>query len=138
MSVKITKKGGVAKAVAKYEDGEVRVGVTKKTYRRKDGKSNAQLLGYHQFGGPNLPARRPLDVLKTSQEFKNAVARGVRVGDLHLAGAAGAAIVQARIRAGLEPELAPGTMAKRKVNTSDPTPLIDTQQMINAITYEVK
>lgn len=138
MSVKITRKGGVAKAVAKYTDGEVRVGVTKKTYRRSDGKSNAQLLGYHQFGGRNIPARRPLDVLKTSQEFKTAIARGVKAGDLHLAGAAGAAIVQAKIRSGLEPKLAHGTMERRKVNTSDPTPLIDTEQMINAITYEVK
>lgn len=141
MSVTVRRTGNYAKALAKYEGmPTLMIGVPRKNSPRDDDTTNAMLLGYHQFGTKNMPARRPLDVLKTDQGFKDALRIAVKLhepGVMKLAGVYGVDAIKASIRAGLDPAVTPGTLVGRKVSTN-PTPLIDTSQFINSIGYEVK
>lgn len=65
---------------------------------------------------------------------------------LHAAGTTAVSAVKNRIVAGLQPPLSPVTIALRRARTpsrkarvaSDTTPLVDTAQMLNSISYVVK
>ena len=142
MSVKVTRRGNYVKAIAKYEGLPVlRIGVPRRNSPRDDDTTNAMLLGYHQFGGPNLPARKPLSVLETDPGFKDALRLAVKLAEpaaMRLAGEVGVNAVRGAIEAGLSPAVKADTVKSRRINTSDSTPLIDTRQLINSIGYEVK
>lgn len=140
MSVTIKRYGSYAKHIAKYENvPTLKIGVPRKNAKRSDGTSNAMLLGYHQFGGPNLPARGPLNVLRTDPGFRDALVLAVKLGvGMELAGEVGVAAVKDAIRAGLPPPITLATLQSRKVNKTDRTPLIDTGEFIESIGYEVK
>ena len=65
---------------------------------------------------------------------------------LHAAGTTAVSAVKNRIVAGLQPPLSPVTIARRRARTpsrqarsqSDTTPLVDTAQMLNSISYVIK
>lgn len=144
MTVKVYKRGSYTKAIAKYTDlPQIRVGVPRRNSPRHDGSgvTNAVLLGLHQYGGNNFPARRPLTVLETSKPFLASINVAIAAGTqaaFEVAGQAGADIVKASIMSGLPPPVTEGTMKSRKENKTDNTPLIDTHRLLNAIGYEVK
>lgn len=141
MSVRITRNGSYVKALTRYEGlPTLQIGVTRKNSPRDDDTTNAMLLGYHQFGTENMPARRPLDVLKTDKGFKDAIRIAVKLaepGVMKLAGVYGVDAVKGAIRAGLTPAVQKSTIDGRRVS-KESTPLIDTEQFVNSISFEVK
>ena len=110
------------------------------------GLSNADIWIIHELGAPdaNIPARAPLrttfeqklDELKGMQ-YKLAKALLNDKMDVHRAfnilGAWGAAAIKATIKAGLPPPNAASTIRRK----GSSVPLIDTGQLINAVTWAV-
>lgn len=110
------------------------------------GKSNATILAYHEFGGPNgndppkrMPVRRGL--LKAQRQINATFRAGVEKIHAGSAGAnaameaVGEVVVRAikdGIRSGLSPALRPSTLAKPG---RDPRgiPLLDTEQLLDSI-----
>jgi len=141
MSVKITRNGNYVKALSRYDNlPTLHLGVTRKNSPRDDDTTNAMLLGYHQFGTENMPARRPLNVLKTDKGFRDALRIAVKLaepGVMKLAGVYGVDAIKGAIMAGLSPAVKASTIDDRR-ESKDPTPLIDTKQFINSISFEVK
>lgn len=115
--------------------------------RRKVAKAKYSLLEVaivHEFGGGHVPARsfiratvdeRKSDILKLQRAVLLRVVDGSLTEAQGLAqiGAAVAAMVQARIVAGIDPPLAPSTIARKKSSK----PLIHTGQLRSAITFAV-
>lgn len=141
MSVKVRRTGNYVKHITKYEGlPTLHIGVPRANSPRDDGTTNAMLLGYHQFGTKNMPARRPLDTLKTDNDFLSALRIAVKLaepGVMAFAGVVGVDAVKKAISDGLSPDVTAATIKSRKVS-KDPTPLIDTRQFINSIGYEIK
>lgn len=133
--------------------------------RRESGEpSNAQLGYLHENGSPanNLPARPFLvpgvrNAQKQVEHRLKAAARAALEGEtgrmnrnLHAAGMEAMISVQRKLQSGPFVPLAPGTIAarrrrsagssyRRKATTAeDVKPLIDTAQMLRAVTYVVR
>jgi hypothetical protein len=122
--------------------------------------SNATLGYIHEHGNPinNIPARPWLGPgvegskaawLRYMQQAGEAALQGEpgRMDKaLHAAGTTAVSAVKNRIVAGLQPPLSPVTIARRRARTpsrqarsqSDVTPLVDTAQMLNSISYVIK
>lgn len=123
------------------------VGVTAKTNSRSGKFSNAELAAIHEFGSParNIPERsflrKPLinNAAVIANLAKNAVGKFI-TGQITAEAALGALGEEAKniskvaIAEGITPALKPATI-KRKKSTK---PLIDTGQLLNSITYEVR
>lgn len=123
------------------------VGVTAKTNGRSGEFSNAELAAIHEFGSPahNIPERsflrKPLisNAAVIANLAKNAVGKFI-TGQITAEAALGALGEEAKnisrvaITEGITPTLKPATI-KRKKSTK---PLIDTGQLLNSITYEVR
>jgi hypothetical protein len=114
----------------------------------------------HEHGNPinNIPARPWLGPgvegskaawLRYMQQAGEAALQGEpgRMDKaLHAAGTTAVSAVKNRIVAGLQPPLSPVTIARRRARTpsrqarsqSDTTPLVDTAQMLNSISYVIK
>jgi hypothetical protein len=114
-----------------------------------DGLNNVKLAQYHEFGGSNgnPPERSFLrsTMVKNSKKYINLVAKqskkfyeaGVSPKDfLGLVGQRVAADVKLTIKKKIPPPLTEETMARKRKNSS--TPLVDTSQLINSITYVVR
>lgn len=115
------------------------------------GKSNAEVLAYHEFGGPNgddpperMPVRRGLR--KASRQINRQFASGVK--KIHRGSAGAEAVAEALgevavkaikdgIKAGLPPPLAESTLAKPGRDARG-IPLLDTGQLIESIEAKVE
>jgi phage gpG-like protein len=130
----------------------VRVGILsdspKKAREGATGKlSLLEVAALHEFGAPeaNIPQRSfiraTIDEKRADIErLQFAVAKRVALGEiteaqaLNALGAKVAGWVKARIAAGIGPELAPATIAKKKSSK----PLVDTGQLRSSITHVVE
>ena len=142
------------KGLAEIGGVEVKAGIIGDVAQQQHGNSgltNAELGAVHEFGGGNVPERsflrssfdanRPKydDLLRKLEQAVYMNRAGVR-GALDLLGSTMAADMRARIRAGIAPALAPATIARKTaLGRKDPAlALVDTRQLINAISSEVQ
>lgn len=122
------------------------VGPEAATARGDGGMTNADIWIIHELGAPEagIPARAPLrktfdakiDELKGMQlKLSKLLLNGKVDVDraFNILGAWGAAAIKATIKAGLEPPNAPSTIARK----GSSTPLVDTGQLINSVTWAV-
>jgi len=134
-----------------------------KPRRSRDGKkeiNNATLLFIHEHGSPaaNIPARPSLHpgIRESKREWGEHLKEAAKaaleskesqmIKSFHKAGMVASAAVKKKIIAGIPPPLKPITVALRRQRhpsrkATDPrhvTPLVDTAQMLNAITYVVQ
>lgn len=137
---------------------EVLIGIPDTAANRSDGAISNAALGYiHEFGSPinNIPARPFLvpgvtnsrdqwlpRMEKAGQAAMNYDEGGMDIG-LNQAGTIAVSAVKRTIQSKIPPPLKPATIAARQRRTPsrtsvDTTPLIDTGQMINSITYVVR
>lgn len=111
------------------------------------GASNLELAAIHEFGTRDgrIPERAPLR--RGLERGRGRVGVALEAGAkailggsgsvqkaLGQAGAVAAAEVKSAIRAGLEPALKPATVARK----GSSTPLVDTGQLINSVTWAVR
>ena len=111
----------------------------------RDGLTNVMLGTIHEFGTANIPERSFLrstfdeNYKKYIQEynalFTKAIASGDLKGNLMLLGEKVRSDVLKKIKSKLQPALSAATIAKKG---GEDTPLIDTGQMWNAISVEVR
>ncbi|KLU15081.1 MULTISPECIES: hypothetical protein [Xenorhabdus] len=127
---------------------KVVVGVPASKNHRDDetGRSNAEVAAAHEFGVPgHIPERSFLR--STLQENKEGAVRflvnGIRQAledntdtkqPFELVGRQMAGQVQRNIQAGINPPLNPKTIKRKKSSK----PLLDTGQLLQSITYEVR
>jgi len=148
------------------QDGGI-AGSDSKEQRRDDGaggiRSNATLGYIHEHGAPsaNIPARpwlgpgveesrdRWLSYMRQAAEAALSLtndSQSVMERGLHAAGMTAVSSTKRRIVDGLQPELSQRTIDRRRARTPsrqaqtsvDVTPLVDTAQMLNSITYVIK
>lgn len=145
------KKNTLPALIRKLKMGEsgmsVTIGVQGKDAgaKKEGGLTNVQVASYHEFGTENIPQRsfiRSNDEKNKAQykkviaEIKDKIIFGQMKVDqgLGLLGEKVRADIQAGIRAGIEPALSEKTIKAK----GSSVPLIDTGQLIQAITYDVK
>lgn len=123
------------------------VGVTAKSNARNDELTNADLAMIHEFGSPahNIPERsflrKPLinNAEAVANLAKNAIGKFI-AGEISLETALGYVGEEAKgiskeaVTNGISPALKPATIKRKKSSK----PLIDTGQLLNSITYEVR
>ncbi|WP_298036430.1 hypothetical protein [uncultured Campylobacter sp.] len=123
------------------------VGVTAKSNARSDELTNADLAMIHEFGSPahNIPERsflrKPLinNAEAVANLAKNAIGKFI-AGEMSAAEALGVIGEEAKgiskeaVTNGISPALKPATIKRKKSSK----PLIDTGQLLNSITYEVR
>ena len=133
--------------IAELKGLSVVVGVTAKSNARSDEITNADLAMIHEFGSPahNIPERsflrEPLinNAEAVANLAKNAIGKFI-AGEISLETALGyvgeeaKGISKAAVADGISPALKPATIKRRKSSK----PLIDTGQLLNSITYEVR
>lgn len=138
--------------LGKAKNAHVKVGVLESqgATTSSDGETTlAELAAIHEFGAPraNIPARSFLRATFTQDpgregvsKMLNSLARGIIAERLEVKealdrlGAWAVAQVKRRIKAHIPPPLKPATIKAK----GSSTPLVDTGQLINAITWEVK
>lgn len=123
------------------------VGVTAKSNARSDELTNADLAMIHEFGSPvhNIPERsflrKPLinNAETVANLAKTAIGKFI-AGEISLEAALGYVGEEAKgiskeaVTNGISPALKPATIKHKKSSK----PLIDTGQLLNSITYEVR
>ena len=133
--------------IAELKGLSVVVGVTAKSNARSDGLTNADLAMIHEFGSPahNIPERsvlrKPLinNAEAVANLAKNAIGKFI-AGEMSLETALGYVGEEAKgiskeaVTNGISPALKPATIKHKKSSK----PLIDTGQLLNSITYEVR
>lgn len=147
----------VLEGIAKMKSESLLVGIPEaETERGGSQVTNAQIGYWMEYGSParNIPARPWLvpgvkaAEPRTSKQFKKAGQDALR-GDTHAyaqrindAGLEAVSVIKNRIVAGIGQPLANATLHKRKTRKESPhegeTPLIDTGQFLNSITYTIK
>jgi hypothetical protein len=130
-------------------DAGVKVGVLSSGPEREegDGVSMVELAAIHEFGAPRAGIPERSFIRRAMRENEGAlarvmtrVARQIINDDLSIAEALevlghwGVSAIKATIKSGVTPELAPATIARKKSSK----PLVDTGQLINAITFAIK
>src|SRR4051812_46011538 len=154
------------KALRELVRTKVMVGIPSDKNTRKDQMTNA-VLGYiHEFGSPihNIPAHAWLvpGVKASEKQWTNYLQQAAKLAfegkpaavdrAFHAAGTVAVGSVKTRITAGIAPPLAELTKqrrrAKHKNTKAGPsvlpqrfggfTPLVDTAQMLNSITYSIQ
>ena len=158
----------IKKAMRELSRTTVMVGIPESKNKRKSpDKMNNATLGYiHEYGSPanNIPARawlRPgIEASRTKwEDYLRQAARLAMEGKpesmdkaFNAAGMTAVQSVKTRTSAGVPPPLAPRTIAARRrkhkntkagISTLPPqfggmTPLIDTAQMLNSVTYTIR
>lgn len=135
----------LGKALRDVSANAVDVGVRgEDTARSGDSATNPEIAAWHEYGTSQIPARpfmRPTYDQNWPVYRKIAKALGVRVffgtltkhQALSVLGAKFASDVKARIRAHIPPELDESTVQRK----GSSTPLIDTGQLIRAISHKV-
>lgn len=133
--------------IAELKGLSVVVGVTAKSNARSDELTNADLAMIHEFGSPthNIPERsflrKPLinNAEAVANLAKNAIGKFI-AGEMSLETALGyvgeeaKSISKEAVTNGISPALKPATIKRKKSSK----PLIDTGQLLNSITYEVR
>lgn len=131
---------------------ELAVGVLHdEVHKEGNGKTVAEIGEIHELGLGNVPARpwlRPVvDGRRTLVQARlKRVAEAVALGrataaqGMNLIGLDLVRIIKARIVAGIPPELAESTKARKrnKAGQAKDTPLINTAQFLGSITHEVR
>lgn len=158
--------GIIAANIRSLGERQVLVGIPEEKTDRPDdaGITNAAIGFIQEHGAPeaNIPARPFLvpgvrDARGEVGDRLKATANGALDGNTGIverglagAGQIAATAVQRRIRAGIPPPLAPSTIAARRrrsagssyrrkaVSASDTTPLIDTGQLVKAVTFVIR
>ena len=157
MPVKMTKDNvsNVLRSIQQLASNEVLIGIPASTTDRKDGEPiNNATIGYIQeTGSPanNLPARPFLvpgveSAQKAATDELKKGAGAAMSGDamgadkaLHRAGITASNAVKGKINSGVPPELAKSTLAaRRRRGRTGTTPLIDTGELRNSITYVIR
>lgn len=143
----ITEDGRMSALLAELtvlERGVVTVGFHADKEARRDGESNAEVAAAHEFGTKSIP-RRPflapaLDEGKavlgdTQAQLVTKVIDGEMTAEAALAhlGELGVMLVQEKIRSNIQPALKPETIEAKGSSKT----LIDSAEMLNAVTYEV-
>lgn len=135
----------LASAINSISKKSVYIGVIGDNAGREGELNNAQLMAIHEFGTANIPERAPIrkTMAKNGEgygaKFEKAI-MGVLEGRtdadliLNRIGAQVAGDIVGEIQAGVDPELSPSTI-KRK---GSDRPLIDTGELVQSISYEVK
>lgn len=153
--VTITYDGSEAllKAIKVLTDTVVMVGIPDSSTRSEGGPSNAELAYIHEFGSPikNIPARPFLipaindfqakaEALLTKSASLQMDGKPAEAQEaLQAMGQAGADAVRAKIVSGPFAPLQAATIAARQRRGSRGTkPLIDTTQMLKAVTWAVR
>lgn len=139
--------GKLEAKIAELRGLGVVVGVTAKTNDRSGEFSNAELAAVHEFGSPahNIPERsflrKPLinNAAQVANLAKNAVEKFIAgqitaEAVLGTIGEEAKSISKEAITEGIAPALKPATIKRKKSSK----PLIDTAQLLNSITYEVR
>lgn len=134
------------KKVKEYESKDVMIGVTGTTNGER---GNALLMAVHEYGTEDgrIPERRPIRLTiennadKYARRFKQGLDKVLKdkmtVDEaLSSIGEEAAGDVKITIMNGLTPPLANSTVRARKDNSD--TPLYDTGELVNSITYEVR
>jgi hypothetical protein len=114
----------------------------------------AEIAAIHEFGAPraNIPRRSFLldtfqegEGLDALQKFLTRIARGILNNQLTVDQALGqlgvwaVSQVKRRIKEHIPPPLKPATIRRKTVDGKEgDVPLVDTAQLLNAITYEVQ
>ena len=130
--------------IKEIDDKNVYIGITGTT---NGARGNAEIMALHEYGNGRVPERRPIRLsmeknsAKYAKRFQQAIDKALRDEiDVDTAlksiGEEGAGDVKITIMNGLTPPLASSTVRARK-NNSD-TPLYDTGELVNSITYEVR
>ena len=133
--------------IAELKGLSVVVGVTAKSNARSDELTNADLAMIHEFGSTahNIPERsflrKPLinNAEAVANLAKNAIGKFI-AGEISLETALGYVGEEAKgiskeaVTSGISPALKPATIKHKKSSK----PLIDTGQLLNSITYEVR
>lgn len=134
------------KKIELYNKKDVMIGVTGAT---NGDRGNAFLMAIHEYGTKDgrIPERRPIRLTMENNQEK--YARRLQQGidkvlvdeidimtALNSIGEEVAGDVKITIMNGLTPPLADSTVRARKDNSD--TPLYDTGEMVNSITYEVR
>ena len=123
------------------------VGVPSRNAEREgsDGVNNADLAYLHEHGGYGGPARPFMapSVEAAKEDFKHNIKKMILYGKnpkkyLRETGEEIKNNMIAMIQAGISPGITEKSFRKRKVNKSDPTPLMDTLGLINALDYEIR
>lgn len=139
--------------IGAMKDAHVKIGVLESKGggdTAEDGKTTlAEIAAIHEFGAPraNIPARSFLRQTFQDPDGRQAlsgfltrigravVAERIEVGQaLEQLGAWAVAQVKKRIKSNIPPPLQPATVKSKGSSTA----LIDTGQLVNAITWEVK
>lgn len=135
----------IIKQVAVMKRATVRVGIMGDAGDEK-GVSLAEIAAYHEFGTATIPERSFLrstfyghaadGLAKMCATLSKAILEGKmdETRALGLLGLWAVSEVRKTIRAGIEPELAPATIAAK----GSSLPLVDTGQLINSITWIVE
>lgn len=135
----------IIKQVAVMKRATVRVGIMGDAGDEK-GVSLAEIAAYHEFGTATIPERSFLrstfyghaadGLAKMCATLSKAILEGKmdETRALGLLGLWAVSEVRKTIRAGIEPELAPATIAAK----GSSLPLVDTGQLINSITWVVE
>lgn len=134
------------KKVKEFDSKNVMIGVTGKTNGER---GNALLMAVHEYGTQDgrIPERRPIRLTidnnadKYARRFQQGldnVLKDEMSTDTALKsiGEEAAGDVKITIMNGLTPPLADSTVRARKDNSD--TPLYDTGELVNSITYEVR
>lgn len=124
----------------------VAIGILAEEAPREDGKlTNVDIGTFHEFGTEHVPQRsfirgtvdaKRAEINKFVSDQLGRVIEGKETVDTSLAkvGEKVRAEIKGRIRAGIQPQLKPATI-KGKGSSK---PLVDTGQLLNSITYEVR
>jgi len=135
----------IIKQVAEMKRATVRVGIMGDA-GDENGVSLAEIAAYHEFGTATIPERSFLrstfyghaaeGLAKMCAKLSKAIIEGKmdEPRALGLLGLWAVSEVRKTIRAGIEPELAPATIAAK----GSSLPLVDTGQLINSITWVVE
>lgn len=134
------------KKVKEYDSKNVMIGVTGTTNGER---GNAMIMAVHEYGAQDgrIPERRPirLTMENNADKYARRFQRGLDkvLKDemsvntaLKSIGEEAAGDVKITIMNGLTPPLADSTVRARKDNSD--TPLYDTGELVNSITYEVR
>ena len=133
--------------IAELKGLSVVVGITAKSNARSDELTNADLAMIHEFGSQahNIPERsflrKPLinNAEAVANLAKTAIGKFI-AGEISLEAALGYVGEEAKgiskeaITDGITPALKPATIKRKKSSK----PLIDTGQLLNSITYEIR
>lgn len=143
----VSKLGDIMKAVQKYVDTELTIGIQSADAKepRGDGINMAGLGAVHEFGTRDgrIPARPFLSPVAEDKQYRRQYAKLIQAEGvaseksaeraLKRVGERAVNIAQKRISDGLEPANAPATVAAK----GSSKPLIDTGRLRQSITYKL-